>query len=138
MQGALHDALQVVEFEGLGEVIKGAQFHGLDGGLDAAVAGDHDDLGEGILLAAFLDDLEAVEVGDAEVDDEEFGAEAFEAEEAIAAGLEEENVVAHAASHLADQLQDGSFVVNNCNIGHEGGEGRGEGGGAGQICARSR
>ena len=54
-------------FEGFGDVVVGAFFDGLDGAVDAGVAGDHDDAGGGCGGADVAEEVEAVAIGKGKV-----------------------------------------------------------------------
>ena len=72
MHGTVDDALQVVQLEGLGQVVKSTQLHRFHGSLHTSIACDHDDLRQRMFLAAFLDNLQAVHVRNPQVNDEKF------------------------------------------------------------------
>ncbi len=60
LQGALHDQQQAVGLERLLQEVIGAALDGADGGLDVAVAGDHDHRQVGIELLDHVEQLQAV------------------------------------------------------------------------------
>ena len=62
---------EVAEVEGLREVVKSTEAHGLDGGFHAAMARDHDDGGVRELVPAHADEIEAIHVPDAQIGDDE-------------------------------------------------------------------
>ena len=67
VEGPLDGHLQLFVDQGLGEEIEGPGADGLDGGLDGAVAGDHDDGGGRVMLPAMGEDVEPVTVAEADV-----------------------------------------------------------------------
>ena len=67
VQRPLDGHLQFFVDQRLGEEVEGAQADRLDGRFDRAVAGDHDDRGGGLLLAAMGQHVEAVVVAQADV-----------------------------------------------------------------------
>ena len=94
VDGVAEDEEGAVEREGLFEEVVGSELGGADGGLDGAVAGDHDDLGRGwargvavgveLVFANMREQLEAVAVGEPDV--EEDGVEVGVAEEGAGFG----------------------------------------------------
>ena len=116
---AINDALEIVQFKRLGQVVEGSEFHCFNRRFHAAVSRDHDHLRLRVLLAALLNDLEAIHIRNAEIHDEQFGLDPFQADHAFTAGLEEGNLMAHPAADLTDQFQNGSFVINDYNFCHD-------------------
>ena len=62
IQGLLDHRLQVVDAERLHQVVQGPVFDALHRPLNGGEAGDHDDLGPGVILAESLQHLHAVQV----------------------------------------------------------------------------
>jgi hypothetical protein len=102
---------EIAEVEGLGEVIEGTEAHGLDGGFDTAMAGDHDDGGVGELVPAHADEVEAVHIADAEVHDDELGLVSADGGDTIEAGGAAENLMTGCLAELGHELEYRGFVV---------------------------
>ncbi len=112
-------ALEVGQLEGLGQVVEGAEAHGLDGGFHAAVAGDHDDGGGWQFRAAELDDIQAVHVPDEQVDNDEIGLVLAQGGDAGGAGLAAADLMTERPAEFGHQLQNGRFVINDYCFGHD-------------------
>ena len=70
--GALEDGGELFEREGLGEVVAGADAHGLDGGVDGGEGGHDDDDGVRVVLERDLfEEGEAAAAGELEVEQDE-------------------------------------------------------------------
>ncbi len=65
--GTLDHHFELGQVERLGDVVVGTQFHGFHSIVDVAVPGDEDDLHVGIALAQFHHELDAVGVGQPDV-----------------------------------------------------------------------
>ena len=104
---------QLIDLEGLGDVVERAELHGADGGVDRAEGRDRDDVrrgGDGLDLAQHVESVEVrhLHVGDDEVD--AAGADAFDARAPPAHGLDGVAVVlerlAQEVAHLLVVLDD--------------------------------
>ena len=71
LEAAGDDDLQLLDVEGLDDVIQGAGLQGVDGLLDAAVGGDHDDRDLGVQAFDELQDVHAARLGHLDVGDDE-------------------------------------------------------------------
>ena len=102
---------EVAEVEGLREVIESPEAHGLDGGFDAAVAGDHDHRGVRELVPAHADEIEAIHVPDAQIGDDEVRLVRANGRDAIDAGRAAHHLMASGLAELGHELEDRGFVV---------------------------
>ena len=69
LQRALHHQFQLVRLERLGDIIEGAELHGLHRGVDLRQPGDHDDVHIGMRLLDPAQHFEAVDIGHHDVED---------------------------------------------------------------------
>src|SRR5581483_11938044 len=67
LDGALQGELDLVELEGLGDVLEGAGLHGVDRGVHRAEPGHHDDLRPGVAPAEIAKDVQPARLGHADV-----------------------------------------------------------------------
>ena len=73
LEGAFDHLAEVLQVHGLDQVIEGAALHRLDGGLGGAVGGDEDDRPLRVEGVDFAEDLQAVAVGQLQVEDDHVG-----------------------------------------------------------------
>ena len=107
---------ELVHAEGLGEVVIGAEGEGLDlGGF--GVSGGEDNDGGGANLADAADDLDAVEVGEAKVEEDDVGGALAEGIEGVAGGAGDLDVVAVAGEAAAEGLDNLGVVFDDEDAG---------------------
>ncbi len=70
-QAPADDDLQLLDVEGLDDVVQGPGLQGLDGLGDAAVGRDHDDRDVGQVLPGVAEDVHAVGLGHLDVGDDQ-------------------------------------------------------------------
>lgn len=109
---------EIAEVERFGQVVESAQAHGFDGGFDGAMSGDHDDGGFREFLPDGADQVEAVDVADAKVDDDKIGFLGANGGEAFGTGLEAQDGVPRGSAQLAHELQNGGLVVYDYYFSH--------------------
>jgi len=73
LEGVSHHSPHLREIEGLKEVIEGALFHGLDGGIGGLGERDEDDGDAGVYFTDSVIDLEAGLIGQAHVEKDDVG-----------------------------------------------------------------
>ena len=113
IQGAADFGEDVVEIDGLEEVIDGPGAHGGDGGFDGAVGGEHDDGRFGGELLDVGEEGEAVHLGHADVGEDDVGGLL---EEEVGGGFAVggfEHVKAFAAEEFGERFAKDLFVFGN-------------------------
>jgi len=76
--GAVHGHQQALRLERLGQEMVGTELRGLDGCIERRIAGEHDDLGVRPLLFDLRKQVEAVGVGQLEIEQDDIGLRARE------------------------------------------------------------
>ena len=115
LERAADDEEEAVGLEGLLDEVVGAVLDGGDGGLDGAVAGDHDDGDVGLLDVHGLQDAEAVEPGalEPDVEDDERGAAVPEGGHGLVAVAGLADGVALVFQHAFDEHADIGLVIDD-------------------------
>ena len=62
LQSAVHNMLEFIGVKGFGQIVKGAQFHGLDRSLNLRQAGHHDHVNIRMALLDLLQDLQTISI----------------------------------------------------------------------------
>ena len=117
-QGVVDGFDQITEIEGLSQVVEGTETHGLHGGFNAAVAGDHDHGGLGSFDGAGLNDIQAADVADAEVHDDQLRTIRPNSSQTIGTCQRREHRVANRAAKFAHEFQNGTLVIYDNYFGH--------------------
>ncbi len=110
---AADDAPDLVDVDGLGDVVEGAELHGRDRGLDGGVGGHHDDSGLGAQTLDAFERLDAVHARHAQVHDDEIveaGAEPLHGRRAVGGGVD---LVAVALEDRSQEFQHAGLVVDD-------------------------
>ena len=103
----------LVDGERLLDEVEGAQFGGAHGGLDVAVAGNHDD-GGGIFAGAnLLERLESVHAGQPDVEQNQIAGFLAQKIQASLAALHGFDAITFVPQHVGQRLADAGFVVDN-------------------------
>ena len=108
--------VELGELVGLGEVVEGAQLHRRDRAVDAAVAGEHHDLGARRELLDALEQLDAVHARHLDVDEGELHAAGLDAAQCAFAVAGLADAVALAAEAAAEQLAVELLVVDDQDV----------------------
>jgi hypothetical protein len=147
--GAVEHAGEVLEGEGLGEVVAGADAHGLDRGGDGGEGGHHHHPDLGIAELDLLQQLQAAAAGELEVEQQHVHALALQGGERLRHAARGEGDQAHAGGDLATGLAHWRVVIDDQDaqrghaLGQTGqtvGAGKGRdadqhaGGGSGESC----
>jgi hypothetical protein len=109
---------EITKVERFGQVVESAQAHGFDRGFDGAVTGDHDDGGFREFLPDGSDQVEAIDVADAKVDDDKVGFLGANGGETFGTGLEAQDGVSGSSAQLAHELQNGGLIVYDYYLSH--------------------
>src|SRR5688500_5658426 len=117
LEGAIGDGAEVLQLDRLDEEVLGARLHRLHGERHVAVAGDHDD--HRTQVAEPVEDREAIDVGEAEVEQEELGALPPEDLDPLLSRVGAEHLVASALEEAREGRRDVRFVVDDQNRCHE-------------------
>jgi hypothetical protein len=113
------DDLDLVELEGLGEIVVGADLHRFDGGVGRGVGGHHDDGRVGVQLDRAFEHDHAVGAGHSKVGDDEvvlFFDEPLHAGRAVGGGVDG---VAFFEEEDLEQLSHAQFVVDHEDTAHD-------------------
>ena len=109
----LDDQHELLDLEGLGDVVEGAQLDRPDGGVDGSEGGDGDDVGGGMHLAHLAQQVEPIEVRHLDVRDHQVDAallDPLDARPRAAGGLDPEALVLQL---LAQVVAHGGVVVDH-------------------------
>ena len=91
---------ELVEVDGLGDIVDGPCLHGLHGRLDRPVGGHHDDVDLGVELLHLLEDLETVHAGHLVVHEEQVEIGRTDFREGLFAGV----CLGHRVAFLAQEV----------------------------------
>ena len=118
LQFSRDDELQLLQVEGLFEVVDRPFLHRLDGTVDRRVGGDdqHRHLGE--IAAQAAQDLEAAHIGELNVKDREVGRILLEDGIRLPPRLREETVVPLPPEFERQRLEEGLFVIEDQDLSH--------------------
>ena len=105
--------LDLVELEGLGDVVVGAQLHGLDRRFGRRERGHHEDHGAGRVLLRGAQDGDAVDLPHAQVGDDEVERFALDDLHGLLAALGDRDLVTGLPQHDREELSHAPFVVDD-------------------------
>ncbi len=111
-EGPLDGHQQFVVDQRLGQVVEGAGAEGFHGGVGVAVAGHQDDLGGRIVAADLLQEVEAVAVLEADIDQHEVVGLLTELEARVGDARGSVDLETLAAEPVGHRLQQASIVVD--------------------------
>ena len=111
------DDRQFVEVERLVDVVVGAQAHRLDGSLQHAEGGDHDDDQLLVELLGAGEHFQPVHAGELDIEEHQVGHVFLQLAQGVLAGCRGLHLVALLAQRLLQGPADQVFVVDNQNFG---------------------
>jgi hypothetical protein len=124
LERALDDDRDLVDVEGLGEVVVGAGLHGGDREALRAVRREQDDGQRGVACVDGGDELEPAHARHLEVGEHDLGV--VEAGQRFGAGARGDHRVPAIDEHLAEREQDAGLVVDEQDLAHAAGSMREE------------
>ncbi len=116
LESAIDHQANLVDLEGLGQVVVGARLHGRDGRLGAGKSGDHDDLRVGMKLLGLGQNHHAVDVRHAQVGDHHVELAFLHRRQGCAASGRRFHSMPGATQMDAQELAHGALVVDDQNV----------------------
>ena len=115
LEGVGDDQLDLVELEGLRDVVVRAQLHRLDGGLGGGERGDHEHHRVRRVLLGGAQDRQAVDLSHSEIGDDEVERLALEHLDGLLAALGQRDLVTRLLEHDREELAHAPLVVDDQN-----------------------